>query len=36
MAAPEGADMGNMDPFIILSNMPEEQVLEIVEGINKS
>ena len=35
MAAPEGADMGNMDPFIILSNMPEEQVLEIVEGINK-
>ena len=35
IAAPEGADMGNMDPFIILSNMPEEQVLEIVEGINK-
>lgn len=34
MAAPEGVDMANMDPFMMLSNMPEEQVLEIIKGIN--
>ena len=27
MAAPEGVDMANMDPFMMLSSMPEEQVL---------
>lgn len=35
MAAPEGVDMANMDPFMMLSNMPEEQVLEIIKGINE-
>ena len=34
MAAPEGVDMANMDPFMMLSNMPEEQVLEIIKGVN--
>lgn len=34
MAAPEGVDMANMDPFMMLSSMPEEQVLEIIKGIN--
>ena len=35
MAAPEGVDMANMDPFMMLSSMPEEQVLEIIKGINE-
>lgn len=35
MAAPEGVDMVNMDPFMMLSSMPEEQVLEIIKGINE-
>ena len=35
MAAPEGVDMANMDPFMMLSNMPKEQVLEIIKGINE-
>ena len=35
MAAPEGIDMANMDPFMMLSSMPEEQVLEIIKGINE-
>lgn len=35
MAEPEGVDMANMDPFMMLSNMPEEQVLEIIKGINE-
>ena len=35
MAAPEGVDMANMNPFMMLSNMPEEQVLEIIKGINE-
>ena len=35
MAAPEGVNMANMDPFMMLSNMPEEQVLEIIKGINE-
>ena len=35
MAAPEGVDMANMDPFMMLSNMPEEQVLEIIKGVNE-
>ena len=35
MAAPEGVDMTNMDPFMMLSSMPEEQVLEIIKGINE-
>lgn len=35
MAAPEGVDMANMDPFMMLSSMPEEQVLEIINGINE-
>lgn len=35
MAAPEGVDMANMDHFMMLSSMPEEQVLEIIKGINE-
>ena len=35
MAAPEGVDMANMDSFMMLSSMPEEQVLEIIKGINE-
>ena len=35
IAAPEGVDMANMDPFMMLSSMPEEQVLEIIKGINE-
>ena len=35
MAAPEGVDMANMDPFMMLSNMPEDQVLEIIKKINE-
>ena len=35
MAAPGGVDMVNMDPFMMLSSMPEEQVLEIIKGINE-
>ena len=35
MAAPEGVDMANMDPFMMLSSMPEEQVLKIIKGINE-
>ena len=35
MATPEGVDMANMDPFMILSNMPEDQVLEIIKKINE-
>ena len=35
MAAPEGVDMANMDPFMMLSSMPEKQVLEIIKGINE-
>ena len=35
MATPEGVDMANMDPFMMLSNMPEDQVLEIIKKINE-
>ncbi len=34
MAAPEGVDMANMNAFDVL-NMPKEQVLEIIKGINE-